>query len=163
MPLVNYKPLIDEIKIGENGENGVLIVRGIGFPEISQLIEVHSEAIAPLFDRATGKNAKQKLTIDQLDKIPMELMRAAPAAVAHLIALAADESVTEISTLPMDVQFEALVKIAKLTFKSSGGAKNFLESAIAAMAGVSALAKENQSIIQASMNGSKDSAEPDPS
>lgn len=158
MPLVNYKPLIEEIKIGPNGENGTLTVRGVGFPEIAQLIEVHQASIAPLFDRATGKDKKHALTADSLDNMASTIMTTAPAAVAHLIALAADEPVTVINSLPLDVQFEALVKIGTLTFKTAGGAKNFLESVTTAMAGVSALAKENRQAIQASMNGLKESA-----
>lgn len=163
MPLLNYTPLVDEIKIGENGENGTLVVRGIGFPEIAQLIEVHAATIAPLFDRATGKDETNPLTMTDIDAIPYEMIRVAPAAVAHLIALAADENVTVISTLPLDVQFEALVKIGKLTFKSVGGAENFLKAAAEAMASVSGLAAENKKSLQASMNGLKASKEIVPS
>jgi len=150
MPLVNHTPLTASISIGENGANGQLIVRGIGFPEVAELIHAHEASIAPLFDRVTGRGDKKEIITD-LSKVPTEFMMAAPAAAIHVIALAADEMPDAIKGLPLDVQFQALVKIGELSFQSLGGAENFLQNAANAMASVSRLgAKTKNSLISAS-------------
>lgn len=145
-------------------ENG-FHVRAIGFPEVAQLIDANRALIAPLFDRATGRDKKNPLV--DFDAMARDLLVSAPAVVTHLIGLAADaedaEQLKALRQLPLDVQLTALEEIAHLTFASVGGAKNFLETAIRMMAEVSGLGEEARSQAkslsrQTSTNGSKDSS-----
>lgn len=136
-------------------------VRAIGFPEVAQLIDANRALIEPLFDRSTGRDKKNPLV--DFDGLARDLLVSAPAVVTHVIALAADvdtpEELKTVRQLPLDVQTVALEEIARLTFASVGGAKNFLETAIRMMGEVSGLATEAKSLkAQVSTNGSKDSS-----
>lgn len=118
-------------------------VRGLGVPDIMQLVEVHSETVSDLFDQFTGRDPNS-ITIDDLDQVPMALATRCPAIVAHVIALAADaqDQMDVVAKLPIDVQVAALEKIGTLTFGMQGGVKNFVETVTRIARGADGLIKE---------------------
>jgi hypothetical protein len=104
---------------------GEIDVRGLSFPDLAKLVEVHREQLVPLFDKYSGRNP-EKMVIEDSGAVLLDILTAAPTAMGHIIAVAADEEdqLPLIWQMPIGVQGEILVKIAELTFKTAGGAGN---------------------------------------
>ena len=156
MPIVNVKIPTEKISVGE----GHIELRGIGFPEIAQLIDSNYDKLAPFFDRLTGKDKKNPLTMDNIGAVPSELLITLPGVVVHIICLAADTSdpgdIEIVRKLPADVQLMALEKIIGLSVKAAGGAAPFLEIVTRMLAGVNDLSGSvSNKLNQALPSGSK--------
>ncbi|AIU37952.1 tail length tape measure protein [Chivirus chi] len=119
MSLSDYTPEIEEITIpARRGKKaGSFNVRGLSFHDISKIIRVHYHDLDGLFD-LYQKTAGEDLTAIATGRFAVSLVSDAPGLVAHVIALAADEEaeLEKVQTLPLLVQFDALKKIAGLTF-----------------------------------------------
>lgn len=119
MSLADYAPEIEEITIpARHGKKaGSFNVRGLSFHDISKIIRVHYHDLDGLFD-LYQKTAGEDLTAIATGRFAVSLVSDAPGLVAHVIALAADEEaeLEKVQTLPLLVQFDALKKIAGLTF-----------------------------------------------
>ena len=104
---------------------GEISVRGLSFPDLAQVVEVHREAIVPLFDKYAGRKP-EKLLLEDTSVIVLDILTAAPTAVTHIIAVAADaaDQFNMIAQIPIGAQIEILGKIGELTFKTNGGVGN---------------------------------------
>ncbi len=133
---------------------GSISVRGLGTPEIIQLVAVHSETAMTLFSEIQAKASKNE-ELDLAELIFSFLTRF-QSAVAHAIALAADEpeQVLMISTLPVDVQMKALEVIGRLSFAMDGGAKKFWETVLKLATANSGLREKASQLTQTFMSGS---------
>lgn len=122
-----------------NGES--FDVRGVNLTDITVLIRHHRPALVEFFNSTISGNGEVNLDS------PMVLLEGAltalPEVAAELIALAADspESALIASRLPFPVQFDALEKIAVLTFEAEGGPKKVMETVIRAIQGINSLAQ----------------------
>lgn len=133
---------------------GSLSVRGLGVPEIAQIVSVNAEAAVELFNEIAQSAAENK----ELDigALIFSLLNRFNVAVAHTIALAVDapEDIDVMSTLPIDVQVEALHRIARLSFAMDGGAKKFWETVLLLVAANGGLRETLQKLTATYMNGS---------
>lgn len=104
---------------------GEITIRGLTFPDIAQLVEVNRDALAPLFDKYSGRKP-EKIVNEDAGDIVLDILTAAPAAVTNIIALAADapDQFDLIAQIPIGAQIEIVIKIGELTFKTNGGAGN---------------------------------------
>jgi hypothetical protein len=104
---------------------GDITVRGLSFPDLAQIIDVNRDALVPLFDKYSGRKP-EKLIGEDVGSIVIDVIAAAPTAVTHIIALAADASdqFNQIAQIPIGAQIEILSKVGELTFKTSGGLGN---------------------------------------
>lgn len=136
---LKYTPKIGRI---EFADDDFIEVRGLGLPDISQLVEVHAQTAVEIFNKFTGRD-KDGFTIDDAATLAQELLIKFPAVVAHVIALAADatDQMNTISSLPTDVQIAALEKIGSLTFQMQGGLGNFVETVTRLVRGANGLGK----------------------
>lgn len=104
---------------------GSIDVHGLTFPDIAKLVEVHREQLVPLFSKYSGTKPEQ-LVLGDSGAVFLDILTTAPAAVGHIIALAADaeDQLQAIWRIPVGGQIEILSKVAELTFKTAGGAGN---------------------------------------
>lgn len=124
MPL-NYTLKYEKIEFNDGQDD--ISVRGLGVPEITQIVSVNTEAAVALFDEIV-KTAGEQKEID-LGLLIFTILQRFEIAVAHTIALAADvpDQIDEVTKLPVDVQVKALEVIARRSFGMDGGAKKFWE------------------------------------
>lgn len=110
-------------------------VRGISLEDITTLIADHGPVMEDFFRKYSGDTSQSPL------EVGMNLIGQAPLLVANLIALAADEPkmTAVIRRFPLNVQQEALEKIADLTFDASGGPGKFMEAVIRLVKGTTNL------------------------
>ena len=107
-------------------DGSTFAVRGLSLEDITTLISKHGPVLEQFFRRYA----------DNQDANPMEvgmgLIEQAPALVAQIIAIAADEpdAADRVRKFPLTVQQDALEKLGKLTFDASGGPKKFVEAVI---------------------------------
>lgn len=120
-----------------NGGN--FAVRGLSLPDITILVDRHSVALRAMFDHYNG--VAQDVSLDDLGGIGVSILESAPKLAAEIIAIAADEpdEIEKVSVLPFPAQVDALEKVAKLTFDTSGGPKKVIETVIRILRGVSDL------------------------
>lgn len=133
---------------------GEISVRGLALPEINQLVAVHTEAAMKLFGEIQAKAVKdQPLDVGEMI---FDVLNRFQAAVAHAIALAADEpdKVAQAAQLPMDVQLAAIEKIAVLSFAMDGGAKKFWETVQKLALAKGGLGEMGSQLLQPFMSGS---------
>lgn len=103
-------------------------VHGLSGSDVAELFRRHGDALSQIYadqiDGTEGLPAPQA--------IAQAIMRAAPEALAEIIAFAAGEpdAVDSARHLPLPVQVDALAKIASLTFYSEQEVKNLLETVI---------------------------------
>lgn len=133
---------------------GNITVRGLGVPEFTQLVSVHTDAAVTLFAEIQAKAAKNEAL--DIAELLFDVLNRFQAAVSHIIALAADEPgrVSEVAKLPVDVQMAAIEKIAGLTFAMDGGAKKFWETAKNIALANAGLKENGSQLLQTFMNGS---------
>lgn len=127
---------------------GKFTVRGLALTDTTQLVALHKDSISGIFDQFSGRKVDTIQTNEMVD-VALALVEHSPALVAHIIALAADaiDDFDSIRKLPIDVQVEAIERIAKLTFALEGGVKKFAETVIR-------LSKTTRKNLPASTNGS---------
>lgn len=111
----------------EVADNEFLSVRGLSLNDITQLILLHREAIEGVFTSFSGRDP-QSITEDDAANVAMNMIESAPALVAHIIALAADDvdAYDDYVALPLGTSVEALEKIGGLTFANGGGPKKIM-------------------------------------
>lgn len=109
-------------------------VRGLSPNDVVQLVSLHRPVLEGLFDRFSGRDA-ESITQEETFEVAMNMAEQAPALVAHIIALAADDvaSYEDYLDLPVGIQVDAIEKIGAITFASSGGPKKILGQVIKAM------------------------------
>jgi len=105
-------------------------VRGLSLADISALMETHGQALNGIYVEQIG-DADGNLDAGH---IAQTLMRTAPSAVSAIICIAAGEPEAEetVAQLPVPVQVEALVQIARLTFHSEEALGNLIATVISA-------------------------------
>lgn len=135
-------------------KGGELAVRGLGIPEISQLVSLNTEAAVTVFGEVQKLVAAGR-EIDLADLL-FEILNRFQTAVAHMIAIAADEpeQMVLISKLPVDVQVAAIEKIARLSFAMDGGAKKFWGTVLALLGKSDGLKAQASQLIATFTNGS---------
>ncbi len=106
---------------------GDIEVRGLTFPDISKLIMVHRDSIVPLFDKYAGRST-EKMIIDDVGEITLDLLMSAPTMITHVIAMAADseDQFNLVAAIPIGAQCDIIAKVAELTFKTNGGLGNLV-------------------------------------
>lgn len=147
---INYTLKYEKIEF----EGGDISVRGLGTPEIIQLVSVHTETAMTLFGEIQAKaSANEQLDLAELI---FNFLTRFQSAVAHAIALAADEpgEVHTIARLPVDVQMKALEVIGRLSFAMDGGAKKFWETVLKLAAANSGLREKASQLTQMFTSGS---------
>lgn len=122
MAIADFILPTEEVKI----PGGSFAVRGLSLEDVTVLISSHGPVMEDFFARYSGNEDFDAM------QIGMNLVNSAPALVAQIIALAADEpdQAQKIRKFAINVQQEALEKIAKLTFDASGGPGKFIEAVI---------------------------------
>ncbi len=108
-----------------NFDGGQIEVRGLTFPDLSQLFEVNRDAILPIFEKYRNKPGEQIL-LEDTGGIIIDFLQAAPVAVTHFICLAADEqdNFNAIAQLPIGAVVQIIERVVDLTFRTNGGAGN---------------------------------------
>ena len=112
-------------------------VRGISSQDVAVLISQHASAMETFFARFQSGAAQTQSDLET----GMSLIIEAPALMAKVIALAADEPSMEsvVARLPVGVQLDALQKIAKISFEASGGPGEFVDAVVRLVKGTTAL------------------------
>ena len=123
MSLADYTPLSQSVSLGRGA---TVSVRGLSIDDIAVLLKDHLSDLDGLFE-LWERSSDQPLASA---RFVVALTREAPALVATLIALAADEPdmVAKARRLSLPVQIELLKAVLRLTFEEAGGAKKFVES-----------------------------------
>lgn len=122
--LSDFEPDRQEIKLPKGG---TFLVRGLGVDDLAILVRDYlgdMDKILALYE----DSARSPLSSVATAQFVLKLTREAPAAVAQIIAIAADEpsEVDRARRLPLPVQVLALQHIGRLTFEEAGGLKKFL-------------------------------------
>ena len=131
---------------------GDFAVRGISFSDVSALIQSDGPELSALFDHYSGSLNGDDLSTTEVMALSGSLNEIAPDIAAKIIVTAADGDEDDLATirkLPFPVQVDALEKIVKLTFDSTGGPKKLVETAIRVFRGTTSLMGE----LQASKSG----------
>lgn len=133
MPLATYKPPTFTIKLGPNNS---FQVRGLTGSHFSMLIESNLDAfevIFGVFDEAMkSADNPDKLTSDNIQSWLVQVIKNVPRLAPSVIAFATDEDssfedkLNGAMSLPMPLQIEAIMEIARLTFDEVGGVKKFI-------------------------------------
>lgn len=121
MALKNY---IERTETVEIPNNEPLVVRGFSLPDIMLVAQRHRSAVEELFQ----KIADGELRADSVEEVIADVILQFAPVVGQVIASAAGEPEEwEVAmTLPLSVQVDALEKIVRLTFESSGGPEKFM-------------------------------------
>lgn len=134
MALSDYTPDTEEVIVRGNGKrkSHTFNVRGLSFHDISKIIRVHYHDLDGLFD-IYQTAAGEDFSAIAAGQFAIKLVSDAPGLVAHVIALAADEEehLEVVQKLPILCQFDALKKIAVLTFSDVEEAKKMLAQVMA--------------------------------
>lgn len=119
------------IKVTED-EGNSFEVRGLSPNDIAQLLMLHRPVMEQMFNRYAGGSADAMTAEDiavAASEIAVGMLEQAPALVAHLIVLAADDvdNLKEYAQLSMGIQIDAVIEIGRLTFETAGGPKKLLD------------------------------------
>lgn len=129
MSLAEFQPDTEVVTIpGRRGKKETTFeVRGLSFHDLSKIIRVHYHDLEGLFDLYQS-SAGTDLTALATGRFAVALVNDAPGIVAHIIALAADEEeqLEKVQTLTLMTQYDALTKIAKLTFSDVEDVKKIM-------------------------------------
>lgn len=140
---------IPRLHIPVHGSKG-FYVRGVTFEDLNFLIDNNQEAIqnlALMLGQATDRGA------DEADRRASAMLASMttidPVLAAQIIACASGNAGEEVAEsdivtarqLPLTVQTEALVSIARLTFEVSGGIKKFVELVFGTLVLIDQMAK----------------------
>lgn len=139
MALEDYEIATEEVSLPKGKS---FSVRGIGLEDVTVLLRKRGPEIRTFFAKYSGSAAgKSGLPSGFSADLGMQLLDAAPKLVGEIIACAADEPAMadKAAKLPLNVQLEALEKIAALTFEAEGGPKKFFEAVIRIMGGTTDL------------------------
>jgi hypothetical protein len=141
MPISEFTPVVEVVPF----PGGTFAVRAISLPDVAILIDAHEMAITSIFEKVQNRKqiiddhgedeaVLQRIVADMLT----ELIRESPILIANLIAVCADEpdQMERASRLPVTVQFEALTKIAKLTFTDLASVKKLAADVTAMIRGI---------------------------
>ena len=123
-----------------SSRGGDVEVRGLTLDDIAVLMRNHLDdvnALVELFERNAGAPTTDNL-VSQIVTNAVSLIREAPGLVAMMIAMAADEpdSVDNARAMSMSLQVKVIKAIAELTFEEAGGPKNFIESLMMLLKGM---------------------------
>ncbi|SON54317.1 hypothetical protein HDIA_0776 [Hartmannibacter diazotrophicus] len=110
-------------------DGGSVEVHGLTTPHIMAFVSAYTNEARAIYDKFTGRDAKL-LTDATVEGMALEFISKFPAAMAMIIAMAADEpeNVEGAQNLPIDVQVAALEAIGRLSFAMSGGFENFMRT-----------------------------------
>lgn len=111
-----------------DGEN--IAVRGLSFNHLSEIVTVHSTEAVKMFDEIVSKDGKleSKIAIGMIEGMLLKF----PPILNHIIACATGDStaIEQAASLPVGTQIEILMAALELTFETSGGVGNLVESAV---------------------------------
>lgn len=134
MALADYTPDTEEVIVHGKGKrkSHSFNVRGLSFHDISKIIRVHYHDLDGLFDMYQTASGSDFSAI-AAGQFAIKLVSDAPGLVAHIIALAADEEdqLETVQKIPALSQFDALKKIAVLTFADVEEAKKMFAQVMA--------------------------------
>jgi len=118
---------------------GDFAVRGLGFDDVSFLVQKHGQKLEPIFKDFTQTSGD--LTVESIAAFALPLLKAVPEIVAEMIACASGDKddVGIARSLPFPTQLEALQRIVELTFSVSGGPKKLVETVISMAQGTTGL------------------------
>lgn len=141
MGLENYKPRTEKVEL-PGGD--YFTVRGITYPDIVDLTYKYGKSLGIAFAKFQGSTGAENVDLDNLGEISSVFARELPDLACEVIAVAADhpDKVGVVKSLPFPVLVDALEKVAKLTFDTSGGLKKLVETVIRAFAGTADLLGE---------------------
>lgn len=125
MALADYQP--ERVTIEFKG--GSFSVKGLSLDDVTVLMRHYLDDLDEIL-AIYARDVDPQKTVAATAQYAVALVREAPALVAHVIALAAEEPdrIEQARRLPIPVQVEALKEIGRLTFEEAGGAKKFFES-----------------------------------
>lgn len=166
MALSNYQ--IPRTTVDIDASNS-FVVRGLNLEDISFLVQVHKndvDSVVSMFQGKLGKDASPegvaKAVQKNGDAMIVELIQRFPLLIANVIAVASDEpdQWDNASKLPVPVQIEAILAVAKLTFNDVDGFKKFVGNVSAVLQSV---AKQKPLMTATKSTGTSDSGETHPS
>lgn len=134
MALADFKLPTLEVPLPDGNS---FAVRGISAEDVAILISGHASAMDTFFARFQSGAAQAQSDME----MGMSLITEAPGLMSKIIALAADEPHMEalVRKLPIGTQLDALQKIAKVSFESSGGMGNFVDAVARLVKGTTGL------------------------
>lgn len=118
------------IKVTED-EGNFFEIRGLSPNDIAQMLMLHRPVMEQMFNQYAARNP-ETMTVDDValaaSEVAISMLEKAPALVAQMIVLAADDidEYDEYVKLPVGVQIDAVVEIGRLTFEMAGGPKKLL-------------------------------------
>lgn len=118
---------------------GEIVLRGITLPHVRAIFRDNPVEMGLVYETAkklyaTYQQSQNPEDVDLAEVLGV-VVQSAPRLVAHLIALSTtegepDEDEIKIAEdLPLDVQFDCLMHIARMTFAMEGGARSFFAKA----------------------------------
>lgn len=118
MALRDFRVARREVSVGDTS----LSLRGLSFAHLCLLLQEHHQAMTEAFAIVRDADA------EDMGSLASAIAQAAPALVAHAIALAADEPDARdaAADLPADVQLTCLLVLAELTFTDPGALPKFM-------------------------------------
>lgn len=141
MPLPEIIVPRAEVAVGD----ATFEVRGLNFNDLAYLAVAHYQPLAALYQRLSegpaGSAAANLLEVEP--KQLAEAIFTAPALVASVIALAAEDSgeqgVERAAALPMSAQIDAIAEVLRLTLVAEGGVGKLAAVAQQIVQGVAAM------------------------
>lgn len=119
-------------------------VRAISLPDVAILVDVHEYAINIIVEKVRKQKELIEAEGDEdvirelFVSLITELIRESPMLVANLIAICADarHAVDKAEKLPINLQLDALTKIAKLTFTDIASIKKLWTDVMTMVQGI---------------------------
>lgn len=151
MALSDYEIPRTSIRLNEKAS---VDVRALSLDDVSFLVRIHQEDIEALVSMFQAKVGAKKGNVDPSkvsalveqagDKMISSFLQQFPLLAANIIAVASDEpgAWATARKLPVPVQIDALLAVARLTFEDAEGFKKFVGNVTAAMQSASAQAPQ---------------------
>lgn len=127
MGLANYEPETHKIEFRSGKKDYHFVVRGLHTDDITYIVGNHLadiQAGITLFEEA--RTSSDRTVEAKMDAFILTVCREAPALVAEIISVAADERelLEKYVKLPFSVQATAMAEVTRMTFEDGGGLKN---------------------------------------
>lgn len=125
MPLAAFQPEREEVVVNRTT---TFSVRALGVNDLTALFRSYLQDMELVGQIVSGQVYGRAMTAAVGLNIAMDLIRQAPAFVAAVIAIAADEpaEVEKAAALPFHAQVAALAAVGRLTFRDVDGLGNSL-------------------------------------
>jgi len=123
MSLADYQVPTEEVVLPGGGS---FVVRGLSLADMTKLINSYRTELEEVF------RTFEEVTFADISTLAEQMLGRFPDAVAHAIALAADEPerADVVKALPASVTLDAVEKVGRLTLSAEGGLKKVLATVV---------------------------------